>query len=248
MLTALAATGQGGGERLAPGRERWRCISDTFCSQVHDVSLKPRPARLTREQQRRRTRERLLDSALEVFEARGYADSSLEEIAERAGYTRKAVYSNFSGKGELLLEIVEGRFRSHIERIEALLNEETSTERKTIDVGSMFADYLHQERAWGMLFHEFCSLAWRDEQIGARFRACFRARKQALVELFENEVANGGIELTIPLERLVMGICALFTGLSLEKTIDPQEVDEALFGEMLALMATSAIGFGPETR
>ena len=149
---------------------------------MHDVSLKRRPPRLTREQQRHQTRERLLNSALEVFEARGYANSSLEEIAERAGYTRKAVYSNFSGKGELLLEIVERRFRSHVERIEALLKEETSPERKTIDVGSMFADYLSQERAWGMLFHEFCSLAWRDEEIGARFRACFRARKQALVE------------------------------------------------------------------
>ncbi|HEY3830338.1 MAG TPA: TetR/AcrR family transcriptional regulator [Solirubrobacteraceae bacterium] len=215
---------------------------------MHDVSLRERPPRLTREQQRRQTRERLLSSALEVFQARGYASSSLEEIAERAGYTRKAVYSNFSGKGELLLEIVERRFGSHVERIEALLDEETSPERKTIDVGSMFADYLSQERAWWMLFHEFCSLAWRDEEIGARFRACFRARKQALVELFENEVTSRGIELQIPVERLVMGICALFTGLSLEKTIDPEEVEEALFGEMLGLMAASAMRSSPETK
>ncbi|MGH2833630.1 MAG: TetR/AcrR family transcriptional regulator, partial [Solirubrobacteraceae bacterium] len=211
------------------------------------VSLKERPPRLTREQQRRQTRERLLSSALEVFEARGYADSSLEEIAQRAGYTRKAVYSNFSGKGELLLEIVEQRFRSHVERIQALLDEETSPERKTIDLGSMFADYLSQERAWGMLFHEFCSLAWRDEEIGTRFRACFRARKQALVELLEGEVRSRRIELRIPVERLVMGICALFTGLSLEKTIDPEEVEEALFGEMLGLMALSAMGSSSET-
>jgi AcrR family transcriptional regulator len=183
----------------------------------------------------------LLSSALEVFEARGYAESSLEEIAERAGYTRKAVYSNFSGKSELLLEIVERRFQSHIDRIEALLDEETSSERKTIDVGSLFADYLSQEQAWGKLFHEFCSIASRDEQIGSRFRACFRARKQILVRLFENEVESRGIELAVPVERLVMGILALFTGLSVEKTIDPEDVDEALFGEMLGLLAIGAM-------
>jgi AcrR family transcriptional regulator len=213
----------------------------TLCSQVHDVSRTERPRRLTREQQRRQTRERLLSSALGVFEAHGYAESSLEEIAERAGYTRKAVYSNFTGKSELLLEIVEQRFQSHIDRIEALLDEEASTERKTLDVGSMFADYLNQERAWGKLFHEFCSVASRDEKIGSRFRACFRARKEALIRLLENETRRSGIELTVPAERLVMGVCALFTGLSLEKTIDPDEVDEGLFEEVLGLVAAIAV-------
>jgi AcrR family transcriptional regulator len=212
---------------------------------VHDVSSRDRPRRLTRDQQRRQTQERLLTSALEVFEARGYAESSLEEIAERAGYTRKAIYSNFSGKSELLLELVERRFQSHIERIETVLDEETPPERKTIDVGSMFADYLSQERAWGKLFHEFCSVASRDEKIGLRFRACFRARKQIIVRLVESEVRRRGIELTAPIDRLVMGIFALFTGLSVEKMIDPEEVDEALFGEMLGLLAMSVIARNP---
>lgn len=212
---------------------------------MHDVSSTEWPPRLTRDQQRLQTRERLLSSALEAFEARGYAESSLEEIAERAGYTRKAIYSNFSGKSELLLEIVERRFQSHIERIEALLHEETSPERKTIDIGSMFADYLSQERAWGKLFHEFCSVASRDEKIGSRFRVCFRARKQIIVRLLENEARSRGIELTVPIERLVMGVFALFTGLSVEKMIDPEEVDEALFGEMLGLLAISATASKP---
>jgi hypothetical protein len=38
-----------------------------------------------------------------------------------------------------------------------------------------------------------------------------------------------------------MGVCALFTGLSLEKTIDPDEVDESLFGEMLGLLAIAVM-------
>jgi hypothetical protein len=136
---------------------------------------------------------------------------------------------------------VERRFQSHIEHIEALLNEETSSERKTTDVGSMFAEYLSQERSWGKLFHEFCSVASRDEMIGSRFRSCFRARKQIIVRLIDTEARARGIELTVPIERLVMGIFALFTGLSVEKMIDPEGVDEALFGEMLRLLATSAM-------
>lgn len=101
------------------------------------------------------------------------------------------------------------------------------------------------EQALGKLFHEFCSVASRDEKIGARFRACFRARKQIIVRLLENEISNRGIELTFPIERLVMGIFALFTGLSVERTIDPEGIDEALFGEMLGLIAKSAVAPKP---
>jgi len=199
---------------------------------------------LTRAEQRRQTRERLLSSALEVFERRGYAESSLEEIAERAGYTRKAVYSNFSGKGELLLEIMERRFRSHVDRIESIVSREATAERQAIDIGAVFSEYLTQERDWEMLFHEFCSVASRDEEIGARFRSCFRDLKQALVRLVEEETKARGVELTLPAERLVLGISALFSGVSLEKLIDPVETDDALFGEVLGLVVASAVRTG----
>jgi AcrR family transcriptional regulator len=186
-----------------------------------------------------------LSSALEVFEVRGYAESSLEEIAERAGYTRKAVYSNFSGKGELLLEIVERRFRAHINRIESIVDEGTSPQRKALDIGAVFSEYLNQERAWEKLFHELCSVASRNEAIGTRLRSCFRARKKALVRLVENEASRRGLEFSVPAERLVMGICALFSGISLEKMIDPAEIDDALFGQMLGLLAASAVKSEP---
>lgn len=199
-----------------------------------------KPRRLTREQRRRLTRERLLASAQEVFEARGYADSSLEEIAERAGFTRKAVYSNFSGKAELLLEIVERRFQAHVDRVESILGR-GSGERQATDLGATFSAYFSRERAWEQLFHEFCAVAARDAEIGARFRARFREAKRAMVALVEREAERQGVELALPAERFVMGVFALFSGISLETLIDPEETDEALFGEMLGLLAGSAI-------
>jgi AcrR family transcriptional regulator len=199
-----------------------------------------RPRRLTREERRRLTREQLLIAAQEVFEERGYADSSLEEIADRAGFTRKAVYSNFSGKAGLLLEIVERRFQSHIDRVDAILGQGT-LERQATDLGAAFSAYFGNERAWEQLFHEFCSVASRDEEIGARFRAKFREAKRAIVRLVEEQAKGGGVELTLPAERFVMGIFALFSGVSLEKLIDPEATDDALFGEMMGLLAASAV-------
>jgi AcrR family transcriptional regulator len=199
--------------------------------------------RLTREERRQLTREQVLSAALEVFEERGYANSSIEEIANRAGFTRKAVYSNFSGKAELLLEIVERRFQAHVDRVKARLGEGTA-EQQAANLATAFSAYFSRERAWEQLFHEFCSVASRDAEIGARFRDRLREAKRAIAELIEAETTRHGIELSLPVERLVMGMFALFSGISHEKLIDPAATDDALFGEMLGLIGASAVKNG----
>ncbi len=61
----------------------------------------PRPGRLTREQSRAQTRERLLASAAVVFAREGYGGASVDRIAEEAGYSKGALYSNFASKDDL---------------------------------------------------------------------------------------------------------------------------------------------------
>ena len=48
------------------------------------------------------TRRKILDVALDVFAEKGYSRASLQEIADRAGYTRGAVYWHFKNKADLL--------------------------------------------------------------------------------------------------------------------------------------------------
>lgn len=50
---------------------------------------------------RAHTRERLMDAALEIFAEKGVLAATVEEICERAGYTRGAFYSNFDSKDDL---------------------------------------------------------------------------------------------------------------------------------------------------
>jgi AcrR family transcriptional regulator len=58
------------------------------------------------------TREALVDSAVELFTKRGYAGTSLDEVAKRARVTKGALYHHFSGKQALFeaaFEVVETR-------------------------------------------------------------------------------------------------------------------------------------------
>ena len=54
-----------------------------------------------------RTRAQVLTAAQEVFAEKGIAGTSIEQIAERAGYTRGAVYAHFAGKDELAIAVLD---------------------------------------------------------------------------------------------------------------------------------------------
>ncbi|MFD1150491.1 TetR/AcrR family transcriptional regulator [Saccharothrix hoggarensis] len=59
------------------------------------------------------TRQALVDSAVELFTKRGYAGTSLDEVAKRARLTKGALYHHFSGKQALFeaaFDSVENRF------------------------------------------------------------------------------------------------------------------------------------------
>ncbi len=51
-------------------------------------------------------------AARTVFLRRGFHGASLDEIAEEAGYTKGAVYSNFAGKDDLYLAAAPGALRA----------------------------------------------------------------------------------------------------------------------------------------
>jgi TetR/AcrR family transcriptional repressor of uid operon len=65
------------------------------------------------------TKERLLDAAAEVFMESGYERSNVADIARRAGVTVGAIYSNFSGKAEMLLEVMRRRLKMQSDQVRA---------------------------------------------------------------------------------------------------------------------------------
>jgi AcrR family transcriptional regulator len=77
-----------------------------------------------RSARREATRERVLDAAREVFAERGVIGGTVEDICDRAGFTRGAFYSNFADKDDLLRALIareHGRLVAHLDAGFALL-------------------------------------------------------------------------------------------------------------------------------
>ena len=66
------------------------------------------------------TRDRILETALDLFIERGYDKTSLREIAERVGVTKAALYYHFSSKEEIIRTLVQPIY-DHMEPLAAAL-------------------------------------------------------------------------------------------------------------------------------
>ena len=65
--------------------------------------------RLSRQESQARTRTLLLEVATTEFLAHGYNGTSLERVADAAGFSKGAVYGNFAGKDELVFAVANER-------------------------------------------------------------------------------------------------------------------------------------------
>src|SRR5204862_132708 len=68
------------------------------------------------------TRGALLRAASKLFCKRGLEGTSIDEVAEAAGYTKGAFYANFKSKEELFLVMLDERFAKELERIDRTLS------------------------------------------------------------------------------------------------------------------------------
>jgi AcrR family transcriptional regulator len=153
---------------------------------------------------RRRTRDRLTDAAYEVFAETGFHAASVEMIAERAGFTRGAFYSNFDTKEELFFALAERENRIRLERlqegVDAILPELDSTPLTEATLGGVVTRFLElqaDDARWCMVQSEFKLLAMRDPAVASKFLDYQRGFLQQLAERIDVAVRSVGLRFTM---------------------------------------------------
>lgn len=140
--------------------------------------------RLSREEKRQETRQEILAAAAAVFAENGYANTSLDQVAAEAGYTKGAIYSNFQNKEELILEVFESRFASTREGSERFSELMVSGD---FDQASEFIGA--QQEGVSLLLLELWVYAIRNESFRDRFAAQMRSQRdrtaESVMELYE---------------------------------------------------------------
>ena len=87
-------------------------------------------ARQSRRQASIATRARLLAAAREAFARRGFQAASVDAIADAAGLTSGALYSQFAGKDELYATVVRDSLAAHLEAYRAAFGGDGDPEQR----------------------------------------------------------------------------------------------------------------------
>ena len=189
--------------------------------------------RLTREQSKDQTRQRLLDAAQAIFMKKGFVAASVEDIAGAAGYTRGAFYSNFRSKNELFLELLR---RDH-ETMQAglqTISENAATREEMEERVLRYYSNLHREHKCFLLWVEAKLLAVRDGRFRIRFNAFLHEKLEQLSAYIREFSTRVGTPLPLPAETLAMGLMGLCDGVQFFYTVDPQNVSSEMAETVLA--------------
>jgi TetR/AcrR family transcriptional regulator, transcriptional repressor of aconitase len=140
---------------------------------------KPRK-RLTRDESRAQTRAKLVAVGRQHFIRHGLGGAVAEKIAEDAGYSRGALYSNFDGKEELFLAVIREEQERRMQAFHSMFKEEPSAKERLRKMRDAIAD-LVTDPDWIVLRAEFEAGAIRNERM-----------RQTFVEVHRQQVRDGG--------------------------------------------------------
>lgn len=200
------------------------------------------PGATSREDKKAETRRRLLDAAAVLVARHGALGTSLDQIAERAGLTKGAIYSNFESKEELLFALAD-RAELPVVDLREVLHDDGSVADNLEAVGRAVARELSRasERTWQLAL-EVMHFATRNPVARRKLATSQREDHREGGAAIERLAATRGEGLPMPGEQLDVVMSALAWGLAQKRAIDPAAVPDELFPAAFRLLAGDASG------
>ncbi|UJW32835.1 TetR/AcrR family transcriptional regulator [Saccharothrix sp. AJ9571] len=176
--------------------------------------------RLTRAESQARTREQLIAGAKVLFLREGYTATSLEKVADEAGYSKGAVYSNFRNKDELCLAVLDAIHAEQAEQLSASLEGVTELDAM-FDAFQRWAERSIGDQAWTALEVEFATNVRRDPRLRDELAIRDKAIRDTITGVLKTHTDEFGIELPMPAEDCATALLSLGIGLGVQRAIDP---------------------------
>jgi AcrR family transcriptional regulator len=191
--------------------------------------------RLSRVAQTEQNRERLLDAARRVFVARGFHAATLDQIADEAGFTKGAIYSQFESKADVFLALLERRIEERARDQLALAERLDGID----DFNAMYVKISGDERsdpAWRLLVIEFRVYAARDRRLRRRYAELHRRTIAGIVALLRVVYGRSGATPPAPYELLAANLIAIENGNALEDASADEPVSARDQGRLVSRM------------
>ncbi|HEY0247017.1 MAG TPA: TetR/AcrR family transcriptional regulator [Gryllotalpicola sp.] len=168
---------------------------------------------------REHTRERLIDAAFDVFAEVGVGAASVEAIAERAGFTRGAFYSNFDSKVELFFAIADTKYAQAAAGLQAGVDPifaaalppgHPITAEVVEQIVTGVLRLTVTDMRWALFESEFEALALRDPEIARRFAGHSQRVAEDLAALLDGALTRIGVRFRVQAEQATRMLMTIF--------------------------------------
>jgi AcrR family transcriptional regulator len=170
------------------------------------------PRRLTRRESQNVTRARLIAAAEKIFIQFGFDSSSVERIAEAAGFSRGAFYSNFQDKDELFIAVLNKRRLAISSALGEIFRCEPDVTKRLQAVRDWYVNQ-EQQKEWIILETEFTLRAIRNPAVKVRLVGLRRQELEtysALVAQHFSQIGRPAIDrpgtIALSLMAIVQGL------------------------------------------
>ncbi|MCC7538983.1 MAG: TetR/AcrR family transcriptional regulator [Deltaproteobacteria bacterium] len=193
--------------------------------------MTPRPRNARTDALGRTSRERVLASAEQLFALKGFAGTSMSDIAKGAEAGKGSIYWHFESKDDILLALLEQRAEAWIaESVEAARSAEGLVAKVDAALAMAERRMRRDKDALRLLLLTLLERSAVDARVRKRVREVYRRYRAET----ERELA-AMMPMVPPAQRRAIGVLVLgaFDGLFLQWQLDPQEVDtEQLIGDL----------------
>jgi AcrR family transcriptional regulator len=204
---------------------------------------------LTRGEKQAETRTALLRSAAKLFRSRGLEGTSVEQIAQGAGYTKGAFYSNFSSKEQLYLVMLDERFAEQLDALDRRLSGTDDPDQQARYAAAEFVRSFRGDEDWKRLYFEFVAHAMRDDRFREELATRHRALRARLTEILRDWAAAFVENPPIPFEDVAAMTDIMSDGFLLDRMVDP-DLDEDLYATLVSVffrgLQAMAAGWEPD--
>jgi AcrR family transcriptional regulator len=190
-------------------------------------------------------REQMLQAALDVISARGYADTRIADVAERAGVSPALVIYYFKTKDQLLTEAIrhyeDAWYRVGQARMAALSS--AAAQLEEFVAMSCLADAdPGPDTAWQLWLDFWAQAARNAEVAGVRQQADERWR-EAIAELVRDGQDAGEFRADVDADGFAICLSSLLDGLTIQIALDDPVVDSVRAFELSMRFVADQLGF-----
>jgi AcrR family transcriptional regulator len=195
--------------------------------------------RLTREQQQAETRERVLAAATTTFLEKGFHGTTMAAVAETAGFTSGAIYSNFASKEDLVLAVLDRHATERTRLLAEALSAARSLEDLLARVSRWFGSLIEANPEWPVLQIDLALNTRHNPALRPKLRERHRAIQAALAQVLGDQSSRFGVELPLDTDTLASAIHGLGEGLAVQRLLDPATRAAEVFHQSLTILLKS---------